>query len=476
MPPQPSAEAFYKLMRLNVGVWLAVAAALWLMPIATGESSSASAQIWETATLAPSATPTATPTPTPTPSATVTPTDVQASPGALNTSACSTDQLTAAGTVGGQSVHVVVRVRNGESCQGEVSGVIYDMPNASTWPQQRRALSTGHVSPGNPFVADLPLGPCRWQWDAITGADAPETLTGPFFGPNGTLIGSGRGGQPCPPTGTPTATPTSTPTPSPTATPTSSPTPTAAPGCVGPPPGLVSWWPGDGNALDLIGGNDGARRNGAGFAPGLVGEAIHLDGIDDFVEVPDSPSLTLSSLTLDAWVWPDVVTGTLHSIVTKYNASLAGPEGVSWSLLGTTNGGLALTVYQSPTQYRSLEIDSQVLAAGQWQHVAATFDGPTQEIRIYLNGVERLGRLDPGSSTVVINDSLASVNIGALINAQGNPHGLWAGSIDEVDIFNRALTASEIQAIHQAGSGGKCASEVPVNRLRFFLPLIWRGP
>jgi hypothetical protein len=76
----------------------------------------------------------------------------------------------------------------------------------------------------------------------------------------------------------------------------------------------------------------------------------------------------------------------------------------------------------------------------------------------------------------VINDSLASVNIGALINAQGNPHGLWAGSIDEVDIFNRALTASEIQAIHQAGSGGKCASEVPVNRLRFFLPLIWRGP
>ncbi len=91
---------------------------------------------------------------------------------------------------------------------------------------------------------------------------------------------------------TPTATPTATNTVTPTITPTATPTPTSTPGCIQPPAGLVIWWPGDGNANDFIGGNHGVVQNGAAFAPGLVGEAFSLDSVDDFVEVPDSPSFT----------------------------------------------------------------------------------------------------------------------------------------------------------------------------------------
>ncbi|MBM2848769.1 MAG: hypothetical protein HW418_1711, partial [Anaerolineales bacterium] len=62
----------------------------------------------------------------------------------------------------------------------------------------------------------------------------------------------------------------------------------------------MSWWPGNGDATDIVGGNHGTPLNGATFAPGLVGTAFSLDGVDDFVEVPDSPGFTLSSITLDA--------------------------------------------------------------------------------------------------------------------------------------------------------------------------------
>ena len=60
-------------------------------------------------------------------------------------------------------------------------------------------------------------------------------------------------------------------------------------------PGLVNSWAADGNADDGAGGNSGQLMNGAGFGPGVLGSAFALDGVDDYVRVPDSPSLDLAS-------------------------------------------------------------------------------------------------------------------------------------------------------------------------------------
>ena len=53
-----------------------------------------------------------------------------------------------------------------------------------------------------------------------------------------------------------------------------------------PPLNLVSWWPGDGDAADIQGGNNGTLQGGAAFAPGMVDQAFSLDGVDDFVSAP----------------------------------------------------------------------------------------------------------------------------------------------------------------------------------------------
>ena len=74
--------------------------------------------------------------------------------------------------------------------------------------------------------------------------------------------------------------------------------------CVEPPAGLVSWWPADGNADDMAGGNDGVLMGGATFAPGKVGQAFFLNGIDAFVNAGNAPSLHVSGgdFTVEAWV------------------------------------------------------------------------------------------------------------------------------------------------------------------------------
>jgi hypothetical protein len=55
--------------------------------------------------------------------------------------------------------------------------------------------------------------------------------------------------------------------------------------CLQPPAGLVSWWPGDGNANDIQDGNHGTLQNGVTFAPGMVGQAFSFDGVDDYVDL-----------------------------------------------------------------------------------------------------------------------------------------------------------------------------------------------
>src|SRR2546425_5494647 len=76
------------------------------------------------------------------------------------------------------------------------------------------------------------------------------------------------------------------------------------PVCVPPPSGMVSWWPGDGNANDIVDGNNGTLQGGATFAPGLVGQAFSLDGINAFVDAGNASNLQVSSgdFTVDTWV------------------------------------------------------------------------------------------------------------------------------------------------------------------------------
>jgi hypothetical protein len=231
------------------------------------------------------------------------------------------------------------------------------------------------------------------------------------------------------------------------------------PTCVTPPSGMISWWPGDGNANDVVGSNSGTIVGGVSFAAGEVGQAFSFNGTIQYVDVG---LLNLpSTFTVDAWInpnsfpnYPDIINkddgGSSRSYFFQIEAA-----GTLAASVRNTFGGF--------TQYRT---SLPVITAGQWQHVALTYDGGAgigQKMKLYVNGISYPtsvigpvccpGAYDLGGTPE--SDGL-STKIGAFANGTQALNGL----IDEVEVFNRVLAAPEIQAIYAAGSAGKCKPAV----------------
>ncbi len=225
--------------------------------------------------------------------------------------------------------------------------------------------------------------------------------------------------------------------------------------CVTPPLGMVSWWPGDETTgegtEDIVNTNHGTLIGGATFASGKVGQAFSLDG-SGYVLIPDDPSLKPDEFTLDAWVKPDTLRAGGWDSVISHGASGSGPLG-TWLdsyWLGFFDGKPRFhTAHQVPSGDHPISGPDPV-TLNEWHHIAGSFDGTTK--KLYLDG-------NLVASTVIASPIVyeeVSVLIGEDTN--GNvPAGLkFRGLIDEVEIFNHALSLTEIQAIYYAGSAGKC--------------------
>ena len=224
--------------------------------------------------------------------------------------------------------------------------------------------------------------------------------------------------------------------------------------CTPPPPGMVAWWPGEGNSNDIRGENNGVFVGTQSYPTGEVEHAFSFDG--SYVEIPDSPSLSITgAISIDAWINPTTTAPVDQEILSKYDSPATQQ---SYSLGVRTGGSLRFAIYQTgdASILRYVDTASGTVSAGTFTHVAATFDPATQAMKIYVNGTDTLVSLGAGSTTVSsIFDSTTPVRIGAVVNS-GNGLDLFIGLIDEVELFSRALTQPEIQNIVTAGPLGKC--------------------
>ena len=220
--------------------------------------------------------------------------------------------------------------------------------------------------------------------------------------------------------------------------------------CIPPPDGLVSWWSGDRTAADVQGTNNGTLLNGASFRKGMVGPGFLFDGIDDGVQVGDSPTLKMTTATtLECWIYP-TGPGSIEG------AEIANREGeyqlgrfldgtIQWSFANTNPGWTWInTGYVAPE--------------GTWTHVAVTYDNGL--VTTYGNGIQV--HQYQGSGT--IGDVLPTLNDFRIGNRQQFPAPLQA-IVDELKVYNRALTADEIAAIYAAGSSGNCKPEIFVSSI-----------
>jgi hypothetical protein len=200
-----------------------------------------------------------------------------------------------------------------------------------------------------------------------------------------------------------------------------------------PPLNPVGYWKFDegagSTAHDSSGnGNDGTLYNNPTWVTGEVGGALQFDGVSTYAEAPDSSSLDVTNaVTLEAWVYPNSLTGWTNVIEKDQEGGYK---------LGFYNNQVVFTLYQLLD-----ESSTGTVPLNQWSYVAATYDG--QNVKIYING-----NLDTTiAHTEEIGVGESPVDIGWRRTSSAS---YFNGVMDEVKVWNRALTAEEINAEYAA--------------------------
>jgi len=232
------------------------------------------------------------------------------------------------------------------------------------------------------------------------------------------------------------------------------------PPCLPEPPGAVAWWPGEGAANDIVGTNNGTPT-GVGFVAGEVGQAFSFDGSTSQITALPSPSLAVSNMTLEAWVYPKDTSA--RPVIDYGGAGQRSPIQLWVNSLGgieSTAGAIHAVVVSDSGGGEVDDVNPDV-KLNQWNHVAFTVDTATGAFVLYCNG--SLVASNTASIPFIPPQDLVNVNIGY---RDANSAELLAGSrfygyLDEVSIYNRALSSNEIAAIYLAGSKGKCTPPMP---------------
>jgi hypothetical protein len=198
------------------------------------------------------------------------------------------------------------------------------------------------------------------------------------------------------------------------------------------PPGVVSLWSGEGNANDSVGGNNGTMTGSAKFGPGKVGQGFVFDGDNGSGVMLGNPaSLQLQDFTIEAWI-------------KRGSTSMVSQNAPNAEIFSYQLDGYAFGLWDGRLYLSKMGVDNVTLRTGisdtRWHHVAVTKS--ENEVVFYIDGV--VHNVEPYAPTFTFATPAA---IGTSPTDNGT-QTTFLGSIDEVGIFNRALSASEIRAIY----------------------------
>ena len=201
-------------------------------------------------------------------------------------------------------------------------------------------------------------------------------------------------------------------------------------------PGLVAAYGFDETSGSIVGDSSGNSNVGsitgaARIVGGKYGGALSFNGSNNLVSVPDSNSLDLTSgMTLEAWVRPTAL-GAFETVVLK-----EAPGDVSYGMYASSAYG-GSGVSRPSAWIAGTDVGATTaLPTGAWSHLAATYDRTS--FKLYINGTQVASKAFTGAITA----STGALKIG------GN--SIWGeyfnGQIDEIRVYNRALSPSEIAA------------------------------
>ncbi|MCJ7762348.1 LamG domain-containing protein, partial [Candidatus Bathyarchaeota archaeon] len=233
-----------------------------------------------------------------------------------------------------------------------------------------------------------------------------------------------------------------------------------------PHPGLVGWWRLDEGTGSVAGDSSGNGNNGtvygATWADGKYGKALSFDGVNDYAQVPDSASMRdagNNKRTLEFWAKFTSLSATGNILM----IGLWDAVGNGFLIYGNTvNFWTAFRTATDARDYAANITFAEVL--NDWHHFAIVYDG--SYVYIYLDGNLRRSE--------VLTGNWANVPVTFRVNY--NPLA-FGGIIDEVRIYNQALSAAEVQADFQKSPdfSSKLLAKVPKGTTQILVTLSWQG-
>lgn len=206
-------------------------------------------------------------------------------------------------------------------------------------------------------------------------------------------------------------------------------------------PQAVSFYTGEGNANDSVGGNNGTTNGDITFNPGQVGQAFDFTGVGDYIDLGNDPSLDLpGSMSVALWVRLDSLDHAKY-----FFADFAANGNTTQGSLGTPNELDVFSFIQSYDTDGSFETlrGTTPIRLNEWFHLAVVRDDAAKTVRLYVNGVED-GILNYAGKTVV------PLQGNKLLGGSGAafPQDSIDGQLDEVGIYNRPLSLAEIRTLY----------------------------
>lgn len=226
-------------------------------------------------------------------------------------------------------------------------------------------------------------------------------------------------------------------------------------------PGPTNFWPADGTAVDVVGGNNGVLVNGAGYGPGVTGQAFSFNGVNQYMQAASAIPLGSGDFTIDLWAnFNSVPPSSIGNPSSVFIADDNG-AGCQEKWLFTLGGGVL-----------NFNINTASCAAGffaqypwtpnlhQWYNLAVTRNEGT--ITIFVNCVAVSSQITASTS-----NPTAPLTVG--FGETGS--GYFNGLIDDVRIYNSALAPSSLLTLCSP-SGTTGVPEFPYGLIVLFAVLV----
>lgn len=307
----------------------------------------------------------------------------------------------------------------------------------------RAAILEAARSPRIPRTSDAPRRP----WVALVAASmvVAIALTGIAISGRRTPAVGG------PPTGTPSVTGLIIPTNAPSAANTPIPLPAGVPigSCAPRESALAAWWPAE-DPRDVVGAREAVLHGRASFTPGLVGDALTLDGATAYGELPYDPTLLLRTqdFTILLWVRFASVAGEQVLIEQWQDTGGGAPANAGWTLTKLEDQVILFTS-EADGAGQGGSTPSLDLRADTWYHVAVRRSGG--EVTVFVDGIP----IGAGSAERAVDVTFESP---LLFGRRGDDRGLLLnGQLDEIQIvLGEAMFETDIRTVYQSGRAGTC--------------------